>query len=233
MSSPDHHSRLSRRAGLERVHLEADHRAALARDLHLLAELEAAIAELEERQLVVGGSDPPPQVADICSRRKPRLRPDTVSGAWRTEPLSGWRSCRQLAGVSAAYEAIGCSHLSRFDHQDWQRPCTMALAQAAQHLATHPGTLGVFFRRLEHKKNRNVAVMATSRKLVVIAYELLSRGEPYRYAQPAPTAEKLRRLRGVDVAENIPTSSCAGQLPARGAVLGNSNPSAPSNSSSA
>jgi hypothetical protein len=40
-----------------------------------------------------------------------------------------------------------------------------------------------------------VAVMATSRKLVVIAYELLSRGEPYRYAQPAPTAEKLRRLR--------------------------------------
>jgi transposase len=71
----------------------------------------------------------------------------------------------------------------------------MALAQAAQHLATHPGTLGVFFRRLAHKKNRNVAVMATSRKLVVIAYELLSRGEPYRYAQPAPTAEKLRRLR--------------------------------------
>ena len=65
----------------------------------------------------------------------------------------------------------------------------------AQHLGTHPGPLGVFFRRLAHKKNRNVAVVATARKLVVIAYELLRRGEPYRYALPAPTTEKLRRLR--------------------------------------
>src|SRR5262249_47398072 len=58
-----------------------------------------------------------------------------------------------------------------------------------------PGPLGVFFRRLAHKKNRNVAVVATARKLVVIAYQLPRRGEPHRYAQPAPTAAKLRRLR--------------------------------------
>lgn len=69
------------------------------------------------------------------------------------------------------------------------------LIQAAQHLGTHPGPLGVFFRRLLKKKNRNVAVVATARKLVVIAWHMLTSNEPYRYAQPEATQGKLARLR--------------------------------------
>jgi len=69
------------------------------------------------------------------------------------------------------------------------------LIQAAQHLRVHPGPLGVFFRRLAKKKNHNVAVVATARKLVVIAWHLLTKNEPYRYAQPPVTESKLRRLR--------------------------------------
>lgn len=69
------------------------------------------------------------------------------------------------------------------------------LIQAAQHMDRNPGPLGVFFRRLARKKNRNVAVVATARKLVVIAWHMLRDGEPYRYAQPEPTRNKLARLR--------------------------------------
>jgi transposase len=69
------------------------------------------------------------------------------------------------------------------------------LVQAAQHLGTHPGPLGVFFRKLAKKKNRNVAVVATARKLVVIAWHMLRHAEPYRYAHPFQTREKLARLR--------------------------------------
>lgn len=69
------------------------------------------------------------------------------------------------------------------------------LVQAAQHLRTHPGPLGHFFRKLAHKKGHNVAVVATARKLVVIAWHLLSKGEPYRYALPRTTQSKLARLR--------------------------------------
>lgn len=69
------------------------------------------------------------------------------------------------------------------------------LIQAAQHVRRHPGPLGVFFRRLAKKKNPNVAVVATARKLVVIAWHLLSKNEPYRYAQPRSTETKLQRLR--------------------------------------
>ena len=69
------------------------------------------------------------------------------------------------------------------------------LVQAAQHVGTHPGPLGAFYRRLCRRKNRNVAVVAVARKLVVIAWHLLTQNEPYRYAIPAATEQKLRRLR--------------------------------------
>ncbi len=69
------------------------------------------------------------------------------------------------------------------------------LIQAAQHVARHPGPLGVFFRRLAKKKNRNVAVVATARKLVTIAWHMLRNNEPYRYAQPKTVEAKYSRLR--------------------------------------
>ena len=69
------------------------------------------------------------------------------------------------------------------------------LVQAAQQLGKNPGPLGVFFRRLAKRKNRNVAVVATARKLVTIAWHMLKHNEPYRYSLPATTHAKLDRLR--------------------------------------
>jgi transposase len=69
------------------------------------------------------------------------------------------------------------------------------LVQAAQHLDKHPGPLGASFRRLQKKKNRNMAVVATARKIVTIAWQMLKNNEPYRYADPKTTAAKMSRLR--------------------------------------
>jgi transposase len=69
------------------------------------------------------------------------------------------------------------------------------LVQAAQHVGKNPGPLGAFFRRLAKRKNRNVAVVATARKLVMIAYHMLLHREPYRYGSPHATEGKLARLR--------------------------------------
>jgi len=69
------------------------------------------------------------------------------------------------------------------------------LIEAAQHLDKHPGPLGVFFLRLLRKKNRNVAVVAAARKLARIAWLMLARNEPYRYAIPKSTETKLAKLR--------------------------------------
>jgi len=69
------------------------------------------------------------------------------------------------------------------------------LVQAAQHLGNHRGPLGAFFRRLYKRKNRNVAVVACARKLVTIAWHMLTNNEPYRYAQPKTISAKLSSLR--------------------------------------
>jgi hypothetical protein len=69
------------------------------------------------------------------------------------------------------------------------------LTQTAQNMASHPGPLGVFFRRLAKRKCWNVAVCATARKLVVIAWLMLKNSEPYRFARPTTTRQKLSRLR--------------------------------------
>jgi transposase len=69
------------------------------------------------------------------------------------------------------------------------------LIQAAQCVGRHPGPLGAFFRKLERRKNRNVAVVATARKMVTIAWHMLKNKEPYRYAIPRSTDEKLAALR--------------------------------------
>jgi transposase len=69
------------------------------------------------------------------------------------------------------------------------------LTQAAQNMARQPGPLGVFFRRLAKRKCWNVAVCATARKLVSVAWLMLKNNEPYRYANPATTQQKLSRLR--------------------------------------
>jgi len=69
------------------------------------------------------------------------------------------------------------------------------LVQAAQSVSRHPGPLGAFFRKLEKRKNRNVAVVATARKMVTIAWHMLKNKEPYRYAVPRSTDEKLAAVR--------------------------------------
>jgi transposase len=69
------------------------------------------------------------------------------------------------------------------------------LIQAAQSVGRHPGPLGAFFRKLEKRKNRNVAVVATARKMVTIAWHMLKNKEPYRYATPRSTDAKLSGLR--------------------------------------
>lgn len=67
--------------------------------------------------------------------------------------------------------------------------------QAAQHLDQNRGPLGHFFRRLAKRKGRNKAVVAAARKLAVIAWHLLKKNEPYRYAEPRATEAKLSRIR--------------------------------------
>jgi transposase len=201
------------RQWLDELEIDTDGRAALGRDLHLLDELERAIAELDQALFRLAGGDP---------RIKLLITLPGIDVACAQSLLAALGDLSRFGDGdhAASYLGLVPSTKQSAEHA-YHGPITKAgnsqarwmLIEAAQHLGSHPGPLGAFFRRLQHKKNRNVAVVATARKLVTIAYLLLTRGEPYRYALPAPTTDKLRRLRVRSGGSRRPTGCPKGTRP--------------------
>ena len=76
------------------------------------------------------------------------------------------------------------------------------LVEAAWHAARAPGPLRAFHARVAARRGGNIATVAVARKLAVIAWHMLSRGEDYAFARPSLTREKLRRLELMTGAEH-------------------------------
>jgi transposase len=76
------------------------------------------------------------------------------------------------------------------------------LVEAAWHAARAPGPLRAFHQRVASRRGSNIATVAVARKLAVIAWHMLSRGEDYAFARPSLTREKLRRLELMTGAEH-------------------------------
>jgi transposase len=57
-----------------------------------------------------------------------------------------------------------------------------------------PGPLRAFFERIRARRGPQIAATATARKLAVLFWHLLTRGEDYAFARPAMTRNKIRRL---------------------------------------
>jgi transposase len=69
-----------------------------------------------------------------------------------------------------------------------------ALVEAAWSVVQQPGPLRAFYQRIRARRGSRIAVVAAARKLAVLFWSLLSRGEDYAHAQPSLTAKKLRLL---------------------------------------
>jgi len=68
------------------------------------------------------------------------------------------------------------------------------LVEAAWACAKTPGPLRAFFTRVRARRGEQIAAVATARKLAVLCWHLLTRGEDYAYARPSLVAQKLRAL---------------------------------------
>jgi transposase len=69
-----------------------------------------------------------------------------------------------------------------------------ALVEAAWSVVHQPGPLRAFYQRIRARRGHGIAVVAVARKLAVLFWCLLMRGEDYAHAQPSLTAKKLRLL---------------------------------------
>jgi transposase len=180
---------------LRTVPLDADGDLARAGDLRLLEAIDREIGTLDQQLAKLGHADEDVKLlmtlpgVDVAVAQ-------TVRAA--LGDIRRFRDGDQAAAYLGLAPSVKQSADKCYRGPITKRGCSQArwmLVQAAQHVAKHPGPLGHFFRRLAKKKNRNVAIVATARKLVVIGWHLLTKREPYRYAQPAATERKLQKLR--------------------------------------
>ncbi|KOX43571.1 transposase [Streptomyces purpurogeneiscleroticus] len=68
------------------------------------------------------------------------------------------------------------------------------LVEAAWQAVRGPGPLRAFFQRVSGRRGPHIAAVAVARKLAVIIWHLLTRGEDYAWVRPALHARKLREL---------------------------------------
>ena len=69
-----------------------------------------------------------------------------------------------------------------------------ALVEAAWTAVLQPGPLHAFYERTKGRRGHGKAIVATARKLTVLFWCMLTRGEDYAHQQPSLTQKKLRRL---------------------------------------
>jgi transposase len=199
------------RAWLEQVELDAEGRWLIDSDRRLLETIEREIAALDQLLAEKGYVDP---------RVRLLMTLPGVQVTVAQTLLAAWGDIGRFRDADHAASYLGLAPSTKQSaHHCYHGPITKAgngharwvLVQAAQHVRLHPGPLGVFFRRLAKKKNYNVAVVASARKLAVIAWHMLRQNEPYRYAQPQPTAAKLSRLRVRATGQRRPTGPKKGR----------------------
>lgn len=68
------------------------------------------------------------------------------------------------------------------------------LVEAAWQSARGPGPLRAFYERVRARRGNHIAAVALARKLTVIIWHLLTKGEDYAWVRPALHAKKIRDL---------------------------------------
>lgn len=183
------------RAWLQTLDLDTEGAATLARQLAQLALIEEQLAALDQQAAEEAYQTPEIKLLLTLPGVDVTVAQTVVAALGDVKRFADADRAAAYLGLVPSTRQSGehCYH-GRITKQGASHARWM-LVQAAQQVGRHPGPLGVFFRRLAKKKNRNVAVVATARKLVTIAWHMLINNEPYRYAQPKTVEAKLSRLR--------------------------------------
>lgn len=68
------------------------------------------------------------------------------------------------------------------------------LVEAAFSASRAPGPLRAFYRRIKDRRGFQIATVATARKMTVLCWHLITKGEDYAFARPSLVAHKRRSL---------------------------------------
>jgi transposase len=115
-------------------------------------------------------------VGDVRRFRNPRK----LVGYLGLDPI-----VRQSGSAPARHGAISKAGASEARHM---------LTEAAFAAVATPGPLRAFHQRVRSRRGPQIAIIAVARKLAVLFWHLLTRGEDYAYGRPSLTEHKLRQI---------------------------------------
>ncbi|MCP2079698.1 UNVERIFIED_ORG: transposase [Methylorubrum zatmanii] len=174
--------------------LPGDESDAVARHLREYDRLSEDV-KVVERELARGPRQRERHAADDDPRHRPggRRRADRPIG-----PVARFAGPDRLVaylGLNPSVHQSGSCKLrhGRITKQGRSHARTM-LVEAAWQAVRGPGPLRAFFQRVSARRGPHVAAVAVARKLAVIIWHLLTRGEDYAWVRPALHAKKLREL---------------------------------------
>jgi transposase len=111
--------------------------------------------------------------------------------------VSRFPSPRHLVGYLGLHPRVSQSGAGPARHgrtsKEGPAAARHVLVEAAWSAARGAGPLRAFALRVAARRGRNVATVAVARKLAVLAWHLLTRGEDYAFARPSIVARKRRR----------------------------------------
>jgi hypothetical protein len=146
-------------------------------------------------------------VAEEVLASEEALRLMQLPGVSATTAATLMAAIGDISRFPTARHLVGYLGLNPSVHQSGEQPARHgpiskhgpgaargALTEAAWIAARTTGPLRAFWQRTAARRGSNIATIAVARKLVVIAWHLLTSGEDYAFKRPAQLREKVRRL---------------------------------------
>jgi transposase len=183
------------RAWLDAQPLSEDQKRTIARHLGELDRIGAELAELDK---VLANEA-------LGDDRVRRLM--TIGGVNAVVAMSVLAAIGEITRFSSPEKLVSYLGLNPRVRQSGERPAfhgritkqgrahaRAMLVEAAWSVVSGPGPLRAFFLRIRAKRGNQVAAVATARKLAVLIWHLLSKGQDYAWSRPALLQWKLREL---------------------------------------
>jgi transposase len=183
------------RLRLEQLPVPADQKRAILRHLEELDRLAAELAILDKdlaaealndadvkRLMTIGGVNAIVAMSVLAAIGDIRRFPT----AERLVSYLGLNPSVHQSGDHAAYHG----HISK----QGRGQARAMLVETIWSIANMPGPLRAFFRRISAKRGKQVAAVATARKLTVLIWHMLTKGEDYAWVRPALLQWKFREL---------------------------------------
>lgn len=183
------------RVWLETQPLAADERIAIRR---YLADLDQRAADLDALDAAL---------AERAMKDERARRLMTLSGVHVTVAMGLLAAIGDITRFASSEKLVSYLGLNPSVRQSGNRPAQHGritkqgrsharamLVEAAWAAARAPGPLRAFFLRIQSRRGKQVAAVATARKLAVLVWHLLTKEEDYAWARPALLQAKLRKV---------------------------------------